>query len=92
MLRKNTYFLLTYVLLRVIILPQARHKGADGKIKYSELEKILKDAGCEIVREGKNHTLWRNPKTGKAFPVPRHKTQDVPTGTYKSIMKSAGLL
>lgn len=92
MLRKNTYFTLTYVLLRVIMMSQAGHKGADGKIKYSELEKILKDAGCEIVREGKSHTMWQSPKTEKRFTVPRHKTQDVPTGTYKSIMKSAGLL
>ena len=60
-------------------------------MRYSELEKILKEAGCEIYREGKNHTIWVNPQTGAKFTVPRHKTQDVPIGTLKSIKKRAGL-
>lgn len=49
------------------------------------------EAGCTIAREGKGHTIWYSPITGKTFTVGRHKTQDVPIGTYKSIMKSAGL-
>lgn len=60
-------------------------------MKYSELEKLLKAAGCQVVREGKGHTIWCNPAIGTKFTVPRHKTQDVPVGTLKSIMKSAGI-
>ena len=60
-------------------------------IKYSELEKKLKAAGCRMVRAGAGHNIWVNPKTGKQFIVGRHKTQDVPIGTLKSIMRSAGL-
>ena len=70
---------------------KARYKEIDEEIKYSELERMIKEAGCEIVREGKSHTLWRNPSTGKTFTVPTRKTQDVPPGTFRSIAKSAGL-
>jgi len=62
-----------------------------SRIKYSELEKMLKKAGCTVYKEGANHTLWYSPLTGKIFPVGRHKTEDVKTGTLKSIMRDAGL-
>lgn len=60
-------------------------------MKYSELEKILRNAGCWIKEEGKRHTLWYSPITGNTFPVPRHRTQDAKTGTVNSILKAAGL-
>ena len=78
---------MTYVTIRSIINTERGKKS----IKYSELEKKLKEAGCRMVRSGAGHDIWINPKTGKQFTVGRHKTQDVPTGTLKSIMKSAGL-
>lgn len=59
-------------------------------MKYSELEKIIKKT-CKVHREGCRHTLWINTETGKIFPVGRHKSQDVPKGTLKSILKDAGL-
>lgn len=52
---------------------------------------MLRKAGCTVYKEGANHTLWYSPITGKTFPVGRHKTEDVKTGTLKSIMKDAGL-
>lgn len=60
-------------------------------MKYSELTKRLRKAGCVVYREGKGHTMWKNPLTGVLFPVPRHRTEEVPAGTLKKIMKSAGL-
>lgn len=60
-------------------------------MKYSELERKLKAAGCYIDRPGKNHDIWCSPITGKRFPVPRHKTQEVPKGTLQSIERDAGL-
>lgn len=60
-------------------------------MKYSELEKILRRAGCRIEREGRNHTIWYSPITGKTFPVSRHQNQDVKKGTLKSIKDAAGL-
>ncbi len=60
-------------------------------MKYSELEKMLKAAGCKVTREGSNHTMWYSPITGQTFPVGRHKTEDVKKGTLKSILTAAGL-
>lgn len=60
-------------------------------MKYSELEKLLKNNGCEVFREGANHCIWHSNITNNNFAVSRHKTQEVPKGTLKSIMKSAGL-
>ena len=59
-------------------------------MKYSELEKMLKSAGCTIFREGKKHCQWKSP-AGKLFSVGRHKTEEVPIGTLKAILKDAGL-
>lgn len=60
-------------------------------MKYSELEKLLKNAGCYVCREGASHTIWYSPITGKRFTVPRHKIQDVRTGTLNNIKRDAGL-
>jgi len=60
-------------------------------MRYSELEKELKRIKCKVLREGANHCIWYSPITGKRFPVSRHKTEEVPTGTLKSIKRDAGL-
>ncbi len=60
-------------------------------MRYSELIKELKRINCTVVHEGGRHTLWYSPITGKKFPVSRHKTEEVPTGTLKSIKRDAGL-
>ena len=60
-------------------------------MRYSELEKKLRAAGCTVSREGSNHRLWYSPITGEIFPVGRHKEQEVPKGTLKSILRAAGL-
>lgn len=60
-------------------------------MKASEVKKILREHGCCFYREGSRHEIWISKKTGKKFQVPRHGTQDVPIGTLKSIMRSAGI-
>jgi predicted RNA binding protein YcfA (HicA-like mRNA interferase family) len=53
-----------------------------------EIEKLLKTAGFE-KKSGKRHDIWV--KHGfPPIPVPRHKG-DIPSGTARSILKSAGL-
>ncbi len=60
-------------------------------MKYSELKKILREYGCKIIREGANHEIWYSEITRKEFPVGRHDSKEVATGTQKSIFKQAGL-
>lgn len=60
-------------------------------MKYSELEKKLKAAGCYLVRDGGRHPIWFSPITEKEFPLGHHKNEEVKTGTLKSISKLAGI-
>ena len=59
-------------------------------MKTAELLKLLKKAGCQEVREGGNHTIYRSPLTGKIFSLSRH-AKELPTGTVNQILKDAGL-
>ncbi|RVT96250.1 type II toxin-antitoxin system HicA family toxin [Rhodovarius crocodyli] len=54
-----------------------------------QIEKLLKDAGCQFERPGKgSHSIWRNPATNQTFAV----SHDVKTkGTANKILKDAGL-
>ncbi|WP_418332610.1 type II toxin-antitoxin system HicA family toxin [Segatella sp.] len=60
-------------------------------MKYSELYKKLRKAGCFPLRHGGRHDKWFNPANGKDAPVARHGTAEVPQGTLKSIYRQLGL-
>ncbi|MCM1484051.1 MAG: type II toxin-antitoxin system HicA family toxin [Muribaculaceae bacterium] len=60
-------------------------------MKYSELVKLLKKAGCYLERHGANHDIWRSPITGKTIILPRHQSEEVKRGTLKEISRRAGL-
>jgi predicted RNA binding protein YcfA (HicA-like mRNA interferase family) len=56
---------------------------------YPELVRLLRKAGRELVRQGKNsHEVWFSPLTGKRFSVPRNTTK---AHTANGILKDAGL-
>ncbi len=60
-------------------------------MKFSELKRLLKKNGCYMLMQGKRHEIWKSNITGEEFPIGRHNTEEVPTGTLKSILRSAGL-
>ena len=60
-------------------------------MKGSELKKQLRKAGCYQVGEYDGHERWYSPLTGKTFPVPRHDSKEIATGTANKILKDAGL-
>jgi predicted RNA binding protein YcfA (HicA-like mRNA interferase family) len=41
-------------------------------MKRTDLIKHLHEHGCEFVREGGSHTIYRNPANGKRTTIPRH--------------------
>ena len=59
-------------------------------MKYSELEKILKEQGSDFYRKGSNHPLWKSTLTGNVFPMSHHRNQEVRPGTLKSILTASG--
>lgn len=60
-------------------------------MKTSELMRLLTKYGCFIYRRGANHDIWYSPITKQTFPVPRHGSQELRTGTLRSIMNKAGI-
>ncbi len=60
--------------------------------KYKDVEKSLKKLGFEKVRQKGSHVIFKNPVSGSTFPVPNHGPKELPIGTLRSILKSAGLL
>ena len=60
-------------------------------MKYNELYRKLKKAGCYIKRNGKRHDIWYNPTTGLETAVPRHGSAEVLTKTLNSIYQGLGL-
>jgi mRNA interferase HicA len=49
----------------------------------------LEAAGCEFVRHGRRHDLYRNPATGRQAPVPRHR--EIADSLCEVIRKQLGL-
>jgi len=41
-------------------------------MKRRELLRHLQQHGCELIREGGNHSWWGNPEKNKRSAVPRH--------------------
>jgi len=42
-------------------------------VKRHALIRVLVRAGCTLVREGANHSVWLNPASGRISTVPRHR-------------------
>jgi predicted RNA binding protein YcfA (HicA-like mRNA interferase family) len=57
--------------------------------KAKEILRKLKRAGFEERRQSGSHLVLRD-KNGRQTYLPMH-TGDVPTGTFRSILKQAGL-
>lgn len=61
-------------------------------VKYNELEKKLKKAGCYDTGEQQaGHPLWFCPSTGKSFQLSNLGSEEVAKGTLNKILKAAGL-
>ena len=58
---------------------------------YNELKKLLKKNNCELYTNGANHDIWINKTNGRNCVIGRHGSQEVKTGTYKAILKQAGI-
>lgn len=60
-------------------------------MKYSEIERKLKKAGCYEKRNGGNHPIWYSPITGRTFSTSHHKSADAKPKTVESISKQSGV-
>jgi hypothetical protein len=59
---KTSFFILVF---KQISSPLYLKSEQSGKMKYNELERLIKKAGCYNTGESEaGHPLWINPKTG----------------------------
>jgi mRNA interferase HicA len=58
-------------------------------MKRRDLIRHLESQGCELISEGREHTLYINRQTKKAAAVPRHR--EIPTGTVRAICRALGI-
>ena len=52
-------------------------------MKYNQLYKELRKAGCLLTQHGAEHDEWTNPATGAKIRIPRHGSHEVKTGVVK---------
>jgi mRNA interferase HicA len=52
-------------------------------MKLAELERHLRNQGCDFHREGGKHMIWLNPNNQKIASVPRHR--EIKEGTVRKI-------
>lgn len=57
-------------------------------MKRRDLERRLRHAGCYLKREGGQHSLWINPRTGIVEAIPRHAEVKEPLA--RKVLKSLG--
>ncbi len=56
---------------------------------YRDLTKLLTEAGCTFLRQGKgSHEIWFSPITNRKFTVPKNT---IMVHTANGILKDAGL-
>lgn len=58
-------------------------------MKRTEFIRHLESHGCVFVREGGNHTIYRNTANGRHSTVPRHR--DVKEGLVRKICRDLGI-
>jgi len=62
-----------------------------NNMKYNELCKKLRKAGCFPLRHGGRHDIWQNPTNGACAAIPRHGAEEVKIYTLKAIYRQLGL-
>jgi predicted RNA binding protein YcfA (HicA-like mRNA interferase family) len=58
-------------------------------VKRRDLLQHLRQHGCQLAREGREHSIWENPATNRRTSVPRHR--EIPDYTAKRICKQIGI-
>lgn len=57
-----------------------------------EVIKILEERGWKEVRQSGSHKVFKHSGNPNNISVPVHSSKDIPRGTLKSILKTAGIV
>lgn len=65
--------------------------GRRRRLKASEVVRILRRHGFEMVSKRGSHPKWIDTLTRKIVIVPIHQGRDLPIGTLTSIVRGSGI-
>ena len=65
--------------------------GHVRRLTAKEIESILARYGFDLIDQRGSHRKWRNLETRAVVTVPDHGSKEVPLGTVRQIMLSAGI-
>jgi len=60
-------------------------------VKARDVARLLESAGWRLARTRGSHHQYRHPIKGMVVTVPGQPGKDVPPGTLRAILRSAGL-
>jgi len=60
-------------------------------MKFNELVRLLDASGFHVVKEKGSIRYYAKPGWGRLIRVDYHGNKEVPTGTCRAILKSAGI-
>ncbi|NDH66116.1 MAG: type II toxin-antitoxin system HicA family toxin [Microbacteriaceae bacterium] len=58
-------------------------------MKRRDFVRHMVEHGCELVREGQNHSWWGNPTLNHRSAVPRHR--EIPDNFVRKICRDPGI-
>ncbi|MSQ14882.1 MAG: type II toxin-antitoxin system HicA family toxin [Dehalococcoidia bacterium] len=58
-------------------------------MRRRDLLEHLQQAGCQLVRESGEHSIWGSPSIGHRASIPRHR--EIPNYTAERICKQPGV-
>ena len=59
-------------------------------MKRKDLVKHLRRHGCELLREGRSHSVWVNPANQQQASVPRHR--EINDYTARGVCRQLGIV
>lgn len=60
-------------------------------MRYAEVHRKLRRAGCIIVRYGSRYPIWKSPITGALFETSYHESEEAKKGTLADIEQRSGV-
>jgi len=60
-------------------------------MKYSELFKLLKQDGWEVIRQTGSHVIMKHPTKPQQLTVPNHGSKEVKKGLCNILLKQADI-
>lgn len=57
----------------------------------AEFIRALQKRGIKLKEHGAKHDVYCNPENGTEVQIPRHRSQEIKTGTRERILKDLGL-